>query len=546
VRRDLGDFQTPPELVAAVLETLGPIGLRWPRVLEPTCGRGNFIGGLMALPVPPREIQGIEIQDEHCQQARALAAEKPSNATLVEIVQSDFFGIDLKTSLGWRAEGPLLVIGNPPWVTTAELGRSAANWQPPKRNIKGLRGLAARTGASNFDVAEAIWLKLIYELGDQTPTIALLCKTSVARRVLQYAHRARLPLSAASIRRIDSAKWFGAAVEACLFRMTLGAANRCREIPVFADLTQTEPESVLGFERGWLIADRTAYEPWAFADGTCPLSWRQGLKHDAAAVMELLRDPETSELKNGSSEPVDVEPEFVYPLKKGRDLTLGLDDSPSRAVLVTQERIGEETSGLGDRAPRFFSYLQSHAETFSNRKSSIYRNQPAFALFGIGPYSFAPFKVAICGLHKEPKFKAMGPVDGRPVMLDDTCYFLPCSTAEEAAVLTALCNDPIAIGLLRSASFRDAKRPVTKALLQRLDLTAILKEADRDALLETAREILAAELGMPDAGRPSEAAQKLEREFRKSEEPAETPPEEPATATESTAPTSEPPPCETE
>ena len=34
--RDLGDFQTPPALVAAILDRLGPVGARWPRVLEPT------------------------------------------------------------------------------------------------------------------------------------------------------------------------------------------------------------------------------------------------------------------------------------------------------------------------------------------------------------------------------------------------------------------------------------------------------------------------------------------------------------------------------
>ena len=55
-------------------------------------------------------------------------------------------------------------------------------------------------------------------------------------------------------------------------------------------------------------------------------------------------------------------------------------------------------------------------------------------------------------------------------MLDDTCYFLPCSSAQEAAVLTALCNDPITLAFLGSASFKSAKRPVTKALLQRIDL----------------------------------------------------------------------------
>ena len=63
-------------------------------------------------------------------------------------------------------------------------------------------------------------------------------------------------------------------------------------------------------------------------------------------------------------------------------------------------------------------------------------------------------------------------------MLDDTCYLLPCQTAVEAAVLAALCNDPVALELIRALSFPDAKRPVTKGLLQRIDLSAILMQAD--------------------------------------------------------------------
>ena len=76
MRRDLGDFQTPPALVAAVLDGLGPIGGRWPRVLEPTCGRGHFLEGLLGRDAPPREIRGVEIQDGHAEAARAVALER--------------------------------------------------------------------------------------------------------------------------------------------------------------------------------------------------------------------------------------------------------------------------------------------------------------------------------------------------------------------------------------------------------------------------------------------------------------------------------------
>ena len=57
--KELGDFQTPPSLVAAVLTSLASDGKKWSRVLEPTCGRGNFIEGLLKLPEPPREIQAL-------------------------------------------------------------------------------------------------------------------------------------------------------------------------------------------------------------------------------------------------------------------------------------------------------------------------------------------------------------------------------------------------------------------------------------------------------------------------------------------------------
>src|SRR3954447_3108704 len=125
--RDLGDFQTPPALVAAVLDALGPIGRRWPRVLEPSCGCGHFLAGLLGLglgrnqDMPPREIIGIEIQESHADAARdavrAHAGGMPAAA--VTILRASLFDLNLGRDLTWRTRGPLLVIGNPPWVTNA-------------------------------------------------------------------------------------------------------------------------------------------------------------------------------------------------------------------------------------------------------------------------------------------------------------------------------------------------------------------------------------------------------------------------------------------
>lgn len=516
MRRDLGDFQTPPELVGMVLETLGPIGTRWPRVLEPTCGRGHFVAGVLAHSVPPREVLGVEIQPEYCRAAGAAIRRHDRPGTRAAITCADFFGLDLTRDLAWRERGPLLVVGNPPWITSAALGSLGAASGPPRSNVKGLPGLEARTGSANFDVAEAVWLKLARELAGANPTIAILCKTSVARGLLAHARNVGLLVAGASIRRINASRWFGASVDACLFCATIAGATdpigagsatlECDGVPVFDGLDGDEPATVMGFARGRPVADFTAYLRCAFADGECPLTWRQGIKHDAADIMELNFEPETGRLVNGLGETVDVEAEFVYPLLKGADLRRPAAERPRRAMLVTQRRIGEDTSRLQSEAPRLWKYLASHAARFDRRRSSIYRNRPAFSLFGVGPYSFAPYKVAVAGLYHSPSFRAIGPRDGRPAVFDDTCYFVACESAAEAAAVSTVCNDPTALELLGALGFADAKRPVTKALLRRLDLRAIAARADRERLRNRALTT-AAELEGETGARPGKAVE---------------------------------------
>jgi hypothetical protein len=478
-RKDFGDFQTPPALVVEVLDALERVGGPFTRVLEPTCGRGHFLAGLLARPVPPREIRGFEVQPDHAEVAQSLDRQAGPTRLLVEA--ADLFRIDLRRDLAWLEAGPLLVVGNLPWVTSAALGASGGLNGPARSNIKKLRGIDAMTGESNFDISEAIWIKLIRELAPDRPTIALLCKSAVARAVLRGVHLDDLPVSRATLWRIDAPRWFRANVDACLLRVEVGPGPRAVEAPVFADLSALEPESTLGFEGGLLIADVEAYRSASFADGPSPLIWRQGVKHDAGQVMELTRSDDGS-LRNKLGEVVDVEEEFVYPLLKGTDLAGPKTIRPRRSVLVTQGRLGEDTRALERVAPRLWSYLAAHSSTFGRRKSSIYRGRPPFAMFGVGDYSFAPHKVAVSGLHKAPRFRQVGPVDGRPTLLDDTCYFLPCRTPEQAAILEEALNEPAALELIRALSFRDAKRPVTKALLQRIDLKAIFARTGRAAL----------------------------------------------------------------
>lgn len=477
--KEFGDFQTPPALVADVLKCLNVSGERWKRVLEPTCGSGNFISALLALPVPPREIQAIEFDLAYFKTAKSIAEQ--ASATRIIVQQAKVFDLDLQHNLSWSESGDLLVIGNPPWVTNSQLGVLESNNLPIKTNFKGLRGIDALTGFSNFDIAEYIWIKLLRELAFEKPTIALLCKTSVARNVLKFAFDAKLKINNASIRLIDTQKWFKASVSACLFYVEVGADKPCYQADVYSDLYTNEPQSTIGIIGEQLVADVKAYERSASIEGVSSWNWRQGLKHDAASVMELTLTSQKF-FQNKFKEIVDIEPDYIYPLLKCSDLFHEKTDY-QRGVIVTQKRIGEDTYILQKQAPQLWKYLCSHADIFTQRKSSIYKGKPPFSIFGIGDYSFSDYKVAISGLHKIPKFRVVIPINNRPVMLDDTCYFISCNSLEQAILIACLLNSSVCLEFIMSRAFKDAKRPITKKLLQSINFKALLNCIELEKLI---------------------------------------------------------------
>lgn len=475
-----GDFQTPIPLAEQCLRVLGlPADAR---VLEPTCGVGSFLRASSEM-APNTERVGIEIQPEHAERAAQWARVSVGN----------IFLIDLAKDIEWQTSGPLRVVGNPPWVTSAELNRMGSRNLPEKGNFKGAKGIDALLGGSNFDVCEYIILKCLGDLRNEPLQLAMLCKTQVARNVIEHAAAARLPIASASAYRIDAKKWFDAAVDACLFKVSSGPGlTPDYTVKVFDSLFSPDAEanSRFGIVDGRLVSNVDGYLEVGEADGVSPLTWRSGLKHDASQVFELDATPEPTTSRGVV---LDVEREYVFPLLKCTDIFRGKHRELRKWVLVPQKTFGADTSHLATVAPKLWDYLNSNAEALDGRKSSIYRGRPRFSVFGHGDYTYAPFKVAISGLHKEAVFRLVAPIKGQPVVLDDTCYFLPFHDGTEAAVVTAQLNSPESQLLIESLVFWDSKRPITKKLLARLDLTKLA--ADPDAVLRSA-QALASEAGM--------------------------------------------------
>ena len=464
---EFGDFQTPDALarrVCAVARGLEPE----PRaIVEPTCGKGSFLrAAAAAFPGRPR-LLGFEINPEY---ARAAAAAAPRS----EVRRADFFGQRWPQTFRELRE-PILVLGNPPWVTNAGIGALGGANLPAKSNARGLRGIDAITGKSNFDISEWMLQHLLESLADRRAALAMLCKTTTARKVLQRAWQRDLPLARAAVYAIDAAAHFGAAVDACLLACTLAPGASGRECAVYPTLEAKRPATTFALRSGALVADLDAADAYGHLAGASPLRWRSGIKHDCVQVMEL-RPKGSDGFENGLGEIVRLESTYLYPALKSSEL-MRPEPTPSRYMLVPQRTVGEDTARIARAAPRTWKYLQAHAGQLDGRASSIYRHRPRFSVFGVGPYSFAPWKLAVSGFYKRLEFRCVGPAGSRPVVLDDTCYFLPCRTERDARVLAELLNSEAARGFFRSFVFWDSKRPVTAQLLARLDLGRLAAEA---------------------------------------------------------------------
>jgi len=464
--KELGDFQTPDDLAHEVVALVKRLGIAPRTVVEPTCGRGAF---LIAAEkgFPDARLIGLDINKQHLSAARARLCDHKR----ITLIQDSFFKHDWLSLLA-TIERPLLVVGNPPWVTNAELGSLGSDNLPEKRNFQNLSGIDAVTGKSNFDISEWMLLRNMDWLSPSTGALAVLCKVAVARKVLAFAWSRKLAVADARMYRIDAIKHFGAAVDACLLVARFDGATRTQSCSVYADLRAARVETHLGYADDTLVSNRNDYLRYKMLRGKSrAFVWRSGIKHDCAKVMELALS--AGSMRNGLGDVVEVEDTHVFPLVKSSDIAGSRQEPRERFVIVPQRTVGEDTMKIRSAAPRTWDYLSTHRESLRRRTSSIYKNKPDFSIFGVGPYTFAPWKIAISGLYKNLTFKLFGPRREKPGVFDDTVYFLPFETKEEAVcVLGMLASEP-AQSFLRSMIFWDEKRPITADLLRRLDISKL-------------------------------------------------------------------------
>ena len=469
---EFGDFQTPLSLANDVMLTTDSLS-KYSKIIEPTCGVGSFLHACLNLRVDSSKLEGWEINPEYVRLANESI--KHDKNTHIEIVkEQDFFKVNW-FNLKKRYVAPILFVGNPPWVTNSELGKLLSKNLPEKYNFQNLSGLEAMTGKSNFDISEWMLIQLLEFISSSSSSISFLIKTSVARKLFQYISKNKLFISRISIKEIDAKKHFDVSVDACLFQAHGNEEQTAKyECQIFKNLSDEKPVSTMGVVDGKLVSDITSYKFLSHIDQGSEFKWRSGVKHDASKVMEF--DLVDEVLINGLSELSDIPFDYLYPMYKSSHIAKTNIGLPTKYMLITQQKIGDNTKNIEKISPKTWIYLENHSTKLDARKSSIYKKSPRFSIFGVGEYTFLPWKIVISGLYKNIIFSKIGFYKEKPIIVDDTCYMLGFDSEEKADFILHLLNSKICKDFIASIIFLDNKRPITVALLNRINTKEIAKE----------------------------------------------------------------------
>lgn len=318
-----GFVPTPPHVVDSMVGKLFSSRPPSPgdRVLDPGCGEGAFIEGIVrwceqhACPVP--EIVGIESDPVHAATAGDRLAHLPS----VKVLQEDF--------LTDRTDRFDYVIGNPPYVPITGL------------SVEEKTAYRARyhSASGRFDLYLLFFEQALRLL---KPGARLVFITPEKFLYVQSADPLRKQLTAVQVEEIDfvAEATFGELVTypvvTTIVNDVPGAATRVR-------LREGSAREVHLNGRSWLPAitgSETVAPGYTLSDACLRISCGVATGADGIYVVK------TSEL------PVDLEA-FAYPTVAGREIEVGGAMTPSRSMLVPYAENGtllpeESLGGLGE------------------------------------------------------------------------------------------------------------------------------------------------------------------------------------------------------
>lgn len=165
-----------------------------------------------------------------------------------------------------------------------------------------------------------------------------------------------------------TAEEFGVSVEASLLfcKLNFQPEYTCKEYDFY---TPTRTVKEFGWVADKFVSNTDLYRHSFDIDGVCPFEWRQGIKHDLSSIMELERV--NGHFVNGRHEEIKLEEDLVFGVLKSSDLKQTVINQARRFTIITQKKVGQDTSFIKQKYPKTFGYLQSH-KFFSTRGNQAF------------------------------------------------------------------------------------------------------------------------------------------------------------------------------
>lgn len=193
-----------------------------------------------------------------------------------------------------------------------------------------------------------------------------------------------------------------------------------------------------------------------------------------------------------------IEAELLFPLLRWGDIERFRARAGAYILLVqdAQRRCGIDEQILRTRYPCAYAYLTRFRGCLESR--AAYRRYqargPFYAMYDVGPYTLAPFKVVWRRMDWQFRAAVVGPQDHpvlgwRPVIPQETCALVPTRSAEEAHYLCALLNSAVVRFLAQAHSVQGGKGFASPGVLEYLNLRRFDRQrADHRALAVLSRQ----------------------------------------------------------
>ncbi len=489
VRHQLGEYYTPPYLASLLLEKIELDGDK--TCLDPACGSGIFLVSVarelvkagqslekILTSIEGYDINPLAILSSTVNVIFAVNDLLPSREIIrIPVYQRDsLFPLDIPSLFEQQETRFDYVIGNPPWISWKHIEvkyRERLKKLALPYDLFEYKGMKARLGFAQDDISVLFtylsidkYLKDSGILGFVLPQTLL--KTEGGGRGFRKFRLGNkgTPFRIDTVEDMSKINIFGTnSSKAMIFIAQKGREN---SYPVKYNIWSKRrnrltkkslaAEPISDLSSAWITASKGAINIVKDIKNASFYRARAGVCTWASSIywlkpLEMYDDKVLIENYTASSRQMKVkkraliEKELLFPLIRGRELSrwenkhnlwiLNIQD-PENLSRAMPEQI------MQDKYPLAYAYLLEFKDYLRERKGykKYLFNQPFYAVYDIGPYTFSSYKTCWKYLDTDINASVLEPFRNQPVIPDLNVITIPANSIEEAHYLSAMLNSP--------------------------------------------------------------------------------------------------------